>query len=498
MSKDQAASNDQALLRAFYERGFNLGSICDLSQQQKNLTASDLEEQILHTMGHLRKSGLKKGHRVLLFMCNSVEFYIHLLALWALDVCVAPVGPFYTDEDINEFSRLIGATHSLLSDGLHSNGKISSTTNSNLSGSVPFGESARIILFTSGSTRTPKAVAHSLEAVAEKFKLLRSILPTAEFERTLCLLPTHFSHGLISNSLFPLLSGCHLHIDRPFFSENLMRFGPTIDEHQITFVSSVPYLWEQALHFSVPPNGSSLRRVHCGSTKLSYSLAQRVLHWIHCKSPQARLFHTYGTTETLSWISGHEVTAEYDEGNVGSGWGARFQTTEESEVLVYPSLQIHTHDHNQASKETFLPLQQDGSTSVVFATRDIGKINSSGELTLSGRLDFVINRGGVKVSPEDIETAARQITGTKDAVCIGLPDSRLGEAIVLLIETSAASGEAHRTLSEEELVRFYFDHLQGNLASFKLPDRIFITTSIPRNTRGKPDRKAIRERYASI
>ena len=98
-------------------------------------------------------------------------------------------------------------------------------------------------------------------------------LGTRAFTRTLCLLPTHFGHGLICNCLFPWLAGRDLFITQPFRPEIIMRLGPLLDEYRITFMSSVPSVWRLALKLGKRPGAGTLERVHCGSAPLSAAVS---------------------------------------------------------------------------------------------------------------------------------------------------------------------------------------------------------------------------------
>ncbi len=139
-----------------------------------------------------------------------------------------------------------------------------------------------LILFTSGTTGQPKGVVHTHRSLRARWTSLRDHLGLGPYRRTLCLLPTHFGHGLICNCLFPWLSGCELFIQPPFRPELLAQLGAVVDEHEITFMSSVPAVWRIAERLAKPPQAGSLERVFVGSAPLTAQLCdpfRQVTRW---------------------------------------------------------------------------------------------------------------------------------------------------------------------------------------------------------------------------
>ena len=95
------------------------------------------------------------------------------------------------------------------------------------------------------------------------------------------------------------------------------RLGKIIDQHAITFLSSVPSLWKIALGSGKAPIGNSLHRVHVGSAPLSASLWSEIATW-----SRANVVNCYGMTETANWIAGAcSRRDEIADGLVGHPWG---------------------------------------------------------------------------------------------------------------------------------------------------------------------------------
>ena len=113
------------------------------------------------------------------------------------------------------------------------------------------------MLFTSGTTGAPKGVVLSFRALRARIEANIAAIGTAALARSLVSLPTHFGHGLIGNSLTPLLAGGDI-VLHPLGIPMANDLGRIIDQHKITFMSSVPTLWRLALTRSPRPAGQFL------------------------------------------------------------------------------------------------------------------------------------------------------------------------------------------------------------------------------------------------
>jgi acyl-CoA synthetase (AMP-forming)/AMP-acid ligase II len=111
-------------------------------------------------------------------------------------------------------------------------------------------------------------------------------------------------------------------------------------------------------------------------------------------------------------------------------------------------------------------------------------------VTLLGRGSQVINTGGEKVFPEEVEEALKRFPGVRDAAVVGVPDPRFGERIVALVELEVGSQEVG-----EEILR---DHIRVHLAGYKVPRRILLLSALGRGPNGKLDYAALKVVAAAL
>jgi acyl-CoA synthetase (AMP-forming)/AMP-acid ligase II len=304
-------------------------------------------------------------------------------------------------------------------------------------------------------------------------------------------LPTHFGHGLICNCLFPWLAGQDLYVAPPFKADLMMRLGSLIDEHEITFLSSVPSIWRMALKLGRPPGRGTLARVHCGSAPLSADMWRRIQTW----SGTPQVANAYGITETGSWVAGlGRGPVEPEDGLVGEGWGAvvRVLRSREPEAPLDPATQCAAGESGFVWLNTPALMkgyfQRDDLTDQVvshgwFMTGDIGALDERGWLYLRGRERDEINKGGAKIYPGDIDAVVEQFPAAADVCAFALDDPLYGQNVAMAVVLTDR-GEA--------TVRALHAWMKQRLAEPKMPVRWFLLDAIPRTSRGKINRDQVR------
>jgi len=472
--------------------------------------------QIFQRVELYGNQGIRRSERVFLFNGNNLEFFADLLALWYVGACAVPIDGRLTPFEIENLVKTVRPRFAFIDSTLdratmtalsvhgvspldiraHDRDGVRSSKNYAPRGEARLDDEA-LILFTSGSTGTPKGVVHTHRSLRARWMALRECLGVESYHRTLCLLPTHFGHGLICNSLFPWLSAQHLFIAPPFSTDLLMQLGRLIDEHEISFLSSVPSMWALALKTSKPPQANKLRRIHCGSAPLSAYLWRQIQDWAGIKE----VYNAYGITETGSWVAGTTVGEfEPEDGLVGLPWGAviKILRSAETAALFDNNAQCRADEigyvwiNTPALMQGYFnqrELTDQAVSSGWFLTGDMGLIDERGWLYLKGREREEINKGGTKIYPTDVDAVVEKFAYAQSVCTFAIADPLYGQnvamAVVLKRQDAQAIQALHRWMKE-------------HLADFKMPQRWYVVDSLPQNSRGKISRQSVQEMCAGL
>jgi acyl-CoA synthetase (AMP-forming)/AMP-acid ligase II len=461
----------------------------------------------------LGKQGLIAGDRVFLHYGNALEFFIDVLAIWQLGACAVPLDSRLTAFEVSTLAEFARPRFSIWGEmpddsvvrrlaniGVASLAKADEPSRDDLAAGLPRPrlrlDDEALILFTSGTTGNPKGVVHTHRSLRARLSSLVAALGCEPYRRTLCLLPTHFGHGLICNCLFPWLNGQDLYVLPAFRADVLVQLGELVDRHAITFLSSVPTVWRLVIKAARPPKARSLKRIHCGSAPLSAGLWQSIQKW----SGIPDVMNTYGITETASWLAGTTTGFETpQDGFIGPAWGGEIKVLPTADPDLSPvwaePCKPGDGGHVWVNTPALMMgyLNRDDLTSAVitdgwFYTGDIGYVDDRGYLHLRGRQREEINKGGMKVYPDDIDAVIENFAGILDVCAFAYPDALLGEDVGVAVVMSSCN--------DDVLVRLY-DWAKHHLAPSQLPKRWYVLSEIPRTSRGKVDRADVARRCDS-
>jgi acyl-CoA synthetase (AMP-forming)/AMP-acid ligase II len=475
-----------------------------------------IHRRLSGSMACLRSQGMSDSDPVFLHYGNTIEFFVDLLAVWCLGGCVVPIDPRLTAFEVETLAKAArprlslwlgppdGAVGGALSRmGIKVHNMSDSAGSGPVAGGAPFPAASlpldrtALILFTSGTTGDPKGVVHTHRSLRARWMALRQSLGVATFRRTLCLLPTHFGHGLICNSLFPWLSGQDLFILPAFQNEVILKLGSLLDGNRITFLSSVPAVWRLALKMARPPRARSLERVFCGSAPLSAFLWKEIQQWTGTKE----VLNAYGITETGSWVAGTTVPDfTPEDGLIGEPWGAVIRILKSGTTDTPPGMGQECAPGEEGFVWINTPALMQGylgrddlTANVVsrgwFVTGDIGLIDDRGHLFLRGREREEINKGGMKVYPADVDAVAERFEQTADVCTFAIEDPLLGENVGMAVVLKN---------SDEDSLRAFARHLRDHLGKHQIPQRFYLAEEIPRTSRGKVNRSVVAQKCRTL
>jgi acyl-CoA ligase (AMP-forming) (exosortase A-associated) len=339
------------------------------------------------------------------------------------------------------------------------------------------------ILYTSGSTGKPKGVMLSHANLWLGAVSVAHYLDLAPDDRTLCVLPLSFDYG--QNQLLSTwcAGGCAIPLDYLVARDVVKAVG----RHDVTTLAGVPPLWVQLVETEWDGvTRAKLRRLTNSGGALTALLTRK----LRALFPDAALYPMYGLTEAFRSTYLPPDLVDAYPGSIG-------RAVPFAEILVVgpdgvPARQgelVHAGPlvaqgyWNDAERTAlrFKPApaaSRHGGTAVW--SGDTVRRDADGLLYFVGRDDEMIKTSGNRVSPAEIEEVAVASGLAAEAVALGVPDERLGQAIIL-----AVRGEP-----DEEGLRAY---LRAELPAFMQPVEIVWTSQFPRNPNGKLDRVAIRD-----
>lgn len=470
-----------------------LNAIHDLVSDQlwsgDQIRAAALTRQAL-----LADAGVDGSSRVVISHSNSAQFFVDLFAVWSLGACAACVNSSLTDDELHNVVAFTEPRAVLLGDRMltrefpHTTAVVNGLAERGREAPAalslrPSADADALILFTSGTTGDPKGVVHSFASLAARIQHNHCYLDQATLARSLCVLPTHFGHGLIGNCLTPLFAGAKLFLAVSGGVVGAARLGATIDQHAVTFMSSVPSFWKIALKMSPPPQRKTLARVNVGSAPVAAELIAAIVKW----SDAPDVCNMYGITETANWVAGNSASERMPEdGLIGCMWGGdaavltsagEIKANGEGELLLRPpALMSGYFKRPDLTAEVI----RDGW----YCSGDLGSIDDAGVMRLSGRLRYEINRAGMKVSPEEIDLLLERHPQVLEACSFALPDEVAGETVAVVVTI-----EQNGTVTAEQLRHWCTARIRREC----VPERWYFMAEIPKTDRGKLNRDQVRD-----
>ena len=342
-----------------------------------------------------------------------------------------------------------------------------------------------MILHTSGTTSKPKRVPLTVANLCSSARHISATLQFSPADCGLNIMPLFHIHGLIAGLLAPLSAGSRVFCTPGF---NALRFFKWVEEAKPTWYTAVPTMHltiaTRAKHNAEVIKRHPLRFIRSSSSSIPPQLIEQIERLFG-----APLVESYGMTEACHQMAANPLPpAKRKPGTVGPAAGpevqirgedGRFLAPGEVGEIVIRGLNVTPgyENNDKANAEAFV----DGW----FRTGDQGTLDQEGYLSITGRLKEIINRGGEKISPREIDEILLDHVSVAQVVVFGAPHKRLGEEVAAMVVLH----DGHEC-SERELQLFVAERVAG----FKVPKKILFVEELPKGATGKLQRIGLAQR----
>lgn len=514
--------NFRDLLNQKSEEESSYLTFIDEEDERIELTYTRFYDLVLDCARFLQNHGLGRGDRIATISHNHWHTVVHYYASWLLGLVVVPVNLGEDDERIayilenadvelafvredyrNRFRKILETYVNLK----HIEWIVCESGTENFSRTegdleLPqesLAESEALIVFTSGTTGTPKGVVLSQKNLLEDARSIARWHNIEEESRMMCVLPIHHVNGTVVTLVTPFWSGASTVLNRRFRSS---RYFQLIAEEKVHIVSMVPTLLQYLNNYYKEKDRCetpSLRHVICGAGPLTVKVADTFE-----KRFGVPVIHGYGLSETTCYscfvptdISEEEhkkwlkdfgypsigVPLPANEMAIHDENGNELSEEERGEIVIRGvNVMIGYHNNKEANENAF--------RYGWFRSGDEGFYISDEEgrkyFFITGRLKELIIRGGINIAPLEIDEVINKAPGVKAGIAVGFENDWYGEEVGAYVQLEEGAEE-----DEEGIREFCRERLPFN----KTPKVIVFADEIPVTSTGKYQRRKVTHHF---
>ena len=346
-----------------------------------------------------------------------------------------------------------------------------------------------LVLHTSGTTSKPKIVNLTSNNICISAENISRTLQLKPEDKYLNIMPLFHIHGLIAGVLSTVTAGASMICTHGF---DALKFFNQIEMFQPSWYSAVPTMHQAILARSTRNTKiikkNKLRFIRSSSASLPIPTLEDLERTFNCPVIEA-----YGMTEAAHQMASNPLPPRKRKvGTVGLAAGPEIRVITASgeylsanqtgEIVIKGKNVTPGYKNNvKANAESFIKGW--------FRTGDQGFFDSDGYLTISGRLKEIINRGGEKISPKEVDEILMKHPSVSQAVTFSIPHQKLGEDVAAAIVCSEKC-----SCTQNELKTF----VKGYLAPFKVPRKIFFLKEIPKGSTGKLHRLGLAKKLGLL
>ena len=343
-----------------------------------------------------------------------------------------------------------------------------------------------LVLHTSGTTSRPKIVPLSnLNIFTSAVNISKSLKLTAD-DHCLNIMPLFHIHGLIAVLSASAKVGASVCASNGF---NALKFLDLAETQNISWYSGVPTM-HQAILLRAQKNSDKAKKLNLRFIRSSSASLPPVIFEQLNEIFQTPVIEAYGMTEATHQMTSNPLPPAIQKpGLVGMPAGPeicimndkneKLSQGEIGEICIKGDNVTNGYENNpEANKQSFV--------NDWFRTGDEGFFDEDGYLKISGRLKEIINKGGEKISPLEVDNILMDFPPIDQALCFGYKDKMLGEDIAVAIKL-----KENKSCTEDDIKSY----ANEKLAKFKIPKKIFIVEDIPKGATGKLQRIGLAKKF---
>lgn len=352
----------------------------------------------------------------------------------------------------------------------------------------PSADDVALILHTSGTTSRPKIVPLLQSNLVASARNIGASLALTSADRCLNVMPLFHIHGLIAAVTASLAAGASVWCAPGF---DALKFFGWMKEANPTWYTAVPTM-HQAILSRAPRNQDVINSVPLRFVRSSSASLPAQVMLALADTFKAPVIEAYGMTEATHQMASNPLPPRAQKpGSVGVAAGPLLRIAHETEnrliegtgevVISGPNVTPAYESNPDANAKNFF--EAEGRR--WFRTGDQGALDGEGYLSLTGRLKEIINRGGEKISPLEVDGVLLDHPAIIQVVAFAMPHPKLGEEVAAAVVLR----EGH-TATERDIR----DFAAGRMADFKVPRRVIILDEIPKGATGKLQRIGLAEK----
>ncbi|GAB4144009.1 MAG: o-succinylbenzoate--CoA ligase [Ignavibacteriales bacterium] len=454
-----------------------------ISTASEVITAAEFEKKTNQLSNYLLSTGFQKNDYALIHADNSIEYLFLILALWKISAVPVLVNNKLTENELKEIIQVVNPKFIFTDNAISNFPECIRINNLQFDGDEQIKNDctsfeSELIIFTSGSSGNSKGVVHTLGNIYNSVMNIKEIERFDYSDNFLLSLPLYHIGGLMIffRSYF---SSAKFTIPKSLKTDELIS---EINLNKITILSLVPTQLRRIINQEII-SPKSLRSIYIGGAASDDELIEKALalSW--------QIKKVYGSTETCSMVaindltknpnriksSGKPITNNYfyilkDDGNPCS-----FNESGQIGIKGNTLFKKYFLDEEETSK-VFL--------GEIFLTGDYGYIDAAGFLFITGRIKKIIISGGENIDPIEVENAIKKIDESLNPIVFGIKNADWGEIVCAVIESQ-------KKYSEIDIK----NQLRNKIAPHKIPKKIKVIQSFPRNDVGKVEINKLEELF---